>query len=65
MGVAALDHNLERDFGLIRAASGKLQTIKPEAKLISAGMSEDFETAIAFGATHLRIGSAITGKRQY
>jgi pyridoxal phosphate enzyme (YggS family) len=65
MGVAALDNNLERDFGLIRAASEKLQTIKPEAKLISAGMSEDFETAIEFGATHLRIGSAITGKRQY
>ncbi len=65
MGVAALDNNLERDFGLIRAASEKLQTVKPEAKLISAGMSEDFETAIAFGATHLRIGSAITGKRQY
>jgi uncharacterized pyridoxal phosphate-containing UPF0001 family protein len=49
MGVAALDHNLARDF----------------ASLISAGMSEDFETAIAYGATHLRIGSAITGKRQY
>ena len=33
--------------------------------MISAGMSEDFEAAIAYGATHLRIGSAITGKRQY
>jgi pyridoxal phosphate enzyme (YggS family) len=65
MGVASLDNQLERDFGLIRDASLKLQTLKPEAKLISAGMSEDFETAIAFGATHLRIGSAITGKRQY
>ena len=65
MGVAALDNNLERDFGAIRAASESLQTLKPEASLISAGMSEDFETAIAFGATHLRIGSAITGKRQY
>ena len=65
MGVAALDNQLERDFGLIREASQKLQTLKPSANLISAGMSEDFETAIAFGATHLRIGSAITGKRQY
>ncbi|CAB4624558.1 unannotated protein [freshwater metagenome] len=65
MGVAALDNNLERDFGAIRAASESLRTLKPEASLISAGMSEDFETAIAFGATHLRIGSAITGKRQY
>lgn len=65
MGVAALDNNLERDFGAIRAASESLKTLKPEADLISAGMSEDFETAIAYGATHLRIGSAITGKRQY
>jgi pyridoxal phosphate enzyme (YggS family) len=65
MGVASLDNDLERDFGAIRAASDSLRTLKPEASLISAGMSEDFETAIAFGATHLRIGSAITGKRQY
>ena len=65
MGVAALDHNLERDFGTIRSASEKLQTLKSDATFISAGMSEDFEKAIAYGATHLRIGSAITGKRQY
>jgi pyridoxal phosphate enzyme (YggS family) len=65
MGVAALDNNLERDFGAIRDASESLRTLKPSATLISAGMSEDFETAIAYGATHLRIGSAITGKRQY
>ena len=65
MGVAALDNNLDRDFGAIRSASESLKTLKPDATLISAGMSEDFETAIAYGATHLRIGSAITGKRQY
>lgn len=65
MGVAALDNNLERDFGAIRAASESLKTLKSDAALMSAGMSEDFETAIAYGATHLRIGSAITGKRQY
>jgi len=65
MGVAALDNQLDRDFGAIRAASEALQRLKPEAGQISAGMSEDFETAIAYGATHLRIGSAITGKRQY
>lgn len=65
MGVAALDNQLDRDFGAIRTASERLQTLKPEARMISAGMSEDFETAVAYGATHLRIGSAITGKRQY
>jgi uncharacterized pyridoxal phosphate-containing UPF0001 family protein len=27
------------------------------------GMSDDFETAIAFGATHVRVGSALFGAR--
>jgi hypothetical protein len=30
---------------------------------LSMGMSDDFETAIAFGATHLRIGTALFGPR--
>jgi pyridoxal phosphate enzyme (YggS family) len=33
-------------------------------KLLSMGMSADFETAIRFGATHVRVGSAIFGERQ-
>lgn len=32
-------------------------------KLLSMGMSADFETAIQLGATHVRVGSAIFGKR--
>jgi PLP dependent protein len=32
-------------------------------KLLSMGMSADFPTAIAFGATHVRIGTAIFGDR--
>ena len=31
--------------------------------LLSMGMSNDFETAIRFGATHVRVGSAIFGER--
>lgn len=33
-------------------------------KRLSMGMSADFETAIAFGATHVRIGSALFGSRR-
>ncbi|WP_397543574.1 YggS family pyridoxal phosphate-dependent enzyme [Roseovarius salis] len=33
--------------------------------LLSMGMSGDFETAIALGATHVRVGSAIFGERAY
>jgi uncharacterized pyridoxal phosphate-containing UPF0001 family protein len=29
------------------------------------GMSSDFEAAIAHGATHVRVGSAIFGARSY
>lgn len=32
---------------------------------LSMGMSADFETAIAHGATHVRVGSAIFGARDY
>lgn len=32
---------------------------------LSMGMSADFEKAIAFGATHIRVGSAIFGDRVY
>jgi PLP dependent protein len=33
-------------------------------KLLSMGMSADFATAIAFGATHIRVGTAIFGARK-
>ena len=33
--------------------------------LISMGMSADYETAVKFGATHVRVGSAIFGARDY
>ena len=32
-------------------------------KQLSMGMSADYEIAIAFGATHVRVGSAIFGAR--
>ena len=32
---------------------------------LSMGMSSDFERAIALGATHVRVGSAIFGERSY
>jgi hypothetical protein len=32
--------------------------------ILSMGMSADFETAIRFGATHVRVGTAIFGARQ-
>jgi pyridoxal phosphate enzyme (YggS family) len=34
-----------------------------DARVLSMGMSADFETAIAMGATHVRVGSALFGTR--
>jgi pyridoxal phosphate enzyme (YggS family) len=63
MGVAGLDVDPAVDFERILTLSQQVQGISSSAKFISAGMSGDFEEAISYGATHLRIGTAITGKR--
>lgn len=63
MGVAALDRDPRIDFATIADCSLQLRQSHPRAKFISAGMSHDFEAALEFGATHLRIGTAITGNR--
>lgn len=46
---------------------GLLKTLAGEARLplLSMGMSDDFDIAIRFGATHLRVGTAIFGERDY
>lgn len=63
MAVAPIGEEPRRAFERVRQASDRLVAIHPEARFISAGMSGDFREAIAEGATHLRIGSAITGNR--
>ena len=63
MAVAPLDEEPRAAFERVRAASESLMRIAPAATAISAGMSGDFREAILEGATHLRIGTAITGKR--
>jgi hypothetical protein len=50
-------------FARLRATAEALRRDHPGAVIVSAGMSEDFADAVAEGATHLRIGSALFGKR--
>jgi uncharacterized pyridoxal phosphate-containing UPF0001 family protein len=47
----------------LAAAAATVRRVVPDAAWMSAGMSGDFAEAIAAGATHLRIGTAITGPR--
>ncbi|MDY0945138.1 YggS family pyridoxal phosphate-dependent enzyme [Frigoribacterium sp. CFBP9039] len=63
MAVAPLDEPARPAFARLRDISDRVRSIAPEAGDISAGMSGDFAQAVAEGATHLRIGTAITGMR--
>jgi pyridoxal phosphate enzyme (YggS family) len=50
-------------FAKIAAVQQRFQGTFTEATSLSAGMSGDFEMAIAHGATHIRVGSSILGSR--
>ncbi|MFI8964545.1 YggS family pyridoxal phosphate-dependent enzyme [Streptomyces sp. NPDC053493] len=43
--------------------STDLRATRPAANMVSAGMSADLEEAVAAGATHVRIGTAVLGVR--
>jgi pyridoxal phosphate enzyme (YggS family) len=65
MAVAGLGEDPRAEFEKAVALSQIVRKLAPSAKSLSMGMSEDFEVAIAMGATHIRVGSAITGPREY
>jgi pyridoxal phosphate enzyme (YggS family) len=63
MAVAPLGVDPRVAFASVRAASDKVRSLAPQATALSMGMSGDYRAAILEGATHLRIGTAITGNR--
>lgn len=63
MAVAPRRLDPNRAFAALQQASEQLRAAHPDAKYISAGMSGDLEQAIAHGATHLRVGTAVLGSR--
>lgn len=63
MAVAPLDEEPASAFARLRSVADVVRAQHPDASWISAGMTADFVPAIDAGATHLRIGSAITGPR--
>ncbi|MFB7252217.1 YggS family pyridoxal phosphate-dependent enzyme [Microbacterium sp. NPDC056234] len=63
MAVAPLDEEPASAFARLRSVADAVRAQHPDASWISAGMTADFVPAIDAGATHLRIGSAITGPR--
>jgi pyridoxal phosphate enzyme (YggS family) len=63
MAVAPQDADPSAAFADVATMSEILRQAYPNATGISAGMSADWKQAIEHGATHLRIGSSITGNR--
>jgi hypothetical protein len=63
MAVAPLDVPPAEAFERVAAWSAALTQEFPNANQVSTGMSADWKEAIAAGATHVRIGTSITGKR--
>jgi uncharacterized pyridoxal phosphate-containing UPF0001 family protein len=63
MAVAPLGEDPVRAFARLAEVAAEVRRIDPSASWISAGMSGDLEAAIAAGATHVRIGSAVLGSR--
>ena len=64
MAVAPLGADPDAAFERLASISAGLQNAHPEARAISAGMSEDLEAAVRHGATHVRVGSALLGRRR-
>ncbi len=64
MGVAPRGLPARPAFARLREVSEMLRRGHPDASVISAGMSADFAEAVAEGATHLRIGTALFGPRR-
>ena len=63
MAVAPLGMPSSEAFAKLSAIHKGFTADFPEANNLSAGMSGDFAEAIAFGATHIRVGSSILGSR--
>jgi pyridoxal phosphate enzyme (YggS family) len=63
MAVAPLGVAPGRAFAKLGESAAAVRAVCPAATMISAGMSGDLEAAVAAGATHLRIGTALLGDR--
>jgi len=63
MAIAPLDEDPAAAFARLAEIRAGFLADHPQATRLSAGMSGDLEQAIAAGATHVRVGSAVLGSR--
>lgn len=63
MAVAPLAMEPGAAFEILAGAADRLRKDHPEATVISAGMTDDLDSAIAHGSTCVRVGTALLGAR--
>lgn len=63
MAVAPLGEPPAAAFERLAGIAAAFREVHPGATVLSAGMSGDLEEAVKFGATHVRVGSAVLGPR--
>jgi pyridoxal phosphate enzyme (YggS family) len=63
MAVAPLGADPGPAFGRLAELAARVRERWPGASIVSAGMSGDLEAAVRHGATHVRVGSALLGRR--
>jgi len=63
MAVAPLGVDPDAAFARLAECAVRLRRDHPGATLLSAGMTGDLESAIVAGATHVRVGTAVFGRR--
>ncbi len=63
MAIAPVGVEPAQAFSELAAVAQRVRSDHPQAQVVSAGMSADLEEAVACGATHLRVGTAVLGSR--
>ncbi len=63
MAVAPLQADPAEAFARLAEVAAAVRAAHPHASWLSAGMSADLEAAVAAGATHVRVGTALLGRR--
>jgi pyridoxal phosphate enzyme (YggS family) len=64
MGIPPLDWDPDEAFDRLQSEHGRVLESHPNAVGLSAGMSNDLESAVKHGSTCVRVGTALLGPRQ-
>ena len=68
MGMATFTNDIDlidEEFKMIKRIYDEMASIDPKFKVLSIGMSDDYNIALKNGSNMIRIGSKIFGKRNY